>query len=211
MFRTLHKVMIGLIVCFWAGLAFGLCALAYEKRSAFYPLVDGVEAFKVWMSVDERVVGTVSGRVTKVDNDYAFQMKDQAGLLYYFRLAGIEIPDPILPVSSADWAWKRAVRTNLSELILSNDVQVIATFLNEQRSGLGLVFRAQTNVNVLLVEQGLAKIKPEYLKGLPLKPHYAFLRAQRRARERQAGLWKKNAVAEPATAALPNPSTLAAP
>lgn len=190
MFRILHRIAVVLTICFVCGSMLGLAALAYQQRAIVSPAVDGFDAFKAWLTHDTRIVGEVSGRVIKVETDYAFQLKDSQGGRYHFRLAGIEIPKSPLPLSKAEREWKLMVRSNLSNLILSNEVRVLATYLNEHRSGLGVVYLGGANVNTLLVEEGLAKVKPEYLKGLPLKPYYAFLRAQRRAQERQVGIWK---------------------
>jgi endonuclease YncB( thermonuclease family) len=85
----------------------------------------------------------------------------------------------------------KKIQTELSSLILSNRVEVDLNYLTDKRNGLGTVYKSGTNINVALVENGLARVNLVYLKGLPVQAQYALVRAERKAREQQVGIWKQ--------------------
>ena len=82
---------------------------------------------------------------------------------------------------------KQETKSCLSGLILSNQVKVDLISTNETHGGLGIVYLNNTNINLRLVELGLARINREYLKTLPVKEQYTFLHAEKKAEER--GTW----------------------
>ena len=75
-----------------------------------------------------------------------------------------------------------ASKTNLSRLVLSNDVRVELTYTNDTGSALGIVYVGTNNINVKAVETRIVQAKRENMRGLPLKDRYALIQAERKAR-----------------------------
>jgi endonuclease YncB( thermonuclease family) len=99
---------------------------------------------------------------------------------YNIGLLGLVVPAKGVPVVRS----KDPVKARLSELVLSNEVQVILTWVDESRRCLGVVHLGRTNVNGWLIESGLVKLNRDFIKTLPLLEQYALIRADRRANER---------------------------
>jgi endonuclease YncB( thermonuclease family) len=193
MFHTLRKIvfliLFGLLACFGA--------YVYHKRAIFNPLVDLVEVWQIHRKNPTRMVGQLTGQVTKVGDELGFHVKSEQGPTYSLRLAGLEPPgDQSEKPKKAKDPIEVEARTILNRLILSNHVRVDLTFMSEQRSGLGIAYRGETNINAAIAEAGLAKVKREYLKGLPWKEQYKLVRAERKAQEKQSGLWSSDLAAE---------------
>ena len=180
MFRLLHKIYVALR---WLALLAAVGVL-YLNRSLFYPLVDLVDALRISDGLQQQKSGEVSGRVTRVLNGDMFVLKDASGRTHTIRLTGIDAP--VYQISNRSEMLRAfASRTNLSRLILSNDVRVELTYTNDSHGALGLVYMGKTNVNVLAVETGIARANRDYMNGLPLKDRYAFIQAERKAQEHE--------------------------
>ncbi|MBI2947941.1 MAG: thermonuclease family protein [Verrucomicrobia bacterium] len=185
MFHILHKLA---QVAFY-GLLAGLGAVLYQQRSVLHPVVDYYQAWQIHRENPRQDRESISGQVIKVTGEYAFQMKSAQGLLFNFQLTGFE---PITATNRADEAaavLKEECKSRLTELILSNEVRVAPSFLSPLRTGLGVVYRGETNVNAVLVEAGLARPNRNYLKGLTRDELYEMFRAERKAREEKRGVW----------------------
>jgi len=187
MFQTIRRI---LVVIFWSILA-GAGAWIYQHRAIFQPMEDWVEVLKNKKAVPQAYQGELSGIVTKVIDGDTFQMRDQFGQIYTISLVGVAAPEfkkgqptPLRQVAEQS-------KTNLSGLILSNKVTVHITYATPQRSALGFVRAADTNVNVAVAESGWARVKREYIRTLPTRDQMTLIQAERKAQEAQCGLWKK--------------------
>ena len=191
MFYTIRKA----IVCaFWGLLLLGGWTL-YANREVFRPLVDLVQVSRE-MSLEQTsqpIIGQMTGQVIQVTGPDTFRVRNDAGTFFHFRVDGVDA----LQLGEAQTReqarlWNQC-RTNLSSLILSNQVRIDITVTNLNRGGLGFVYVNGTNLNLKMVEAGTAAINPNYLKTLPLKEQYAFLTAQKKAQELRLGIWKSTA------------------
>ena len=129
------------------------------------------------------------GQVIQVTGADTFRVRNDAGTVFHFRVDGVDVPQP-LDAQTRDQVrlWTQC-RTNLSSLILSNQVRIEITATNLNRGGWGVVYVNGTNLNLKMVEGGTARINPNYLKTLSLKEQYAFLVAQKNAQELRRGIW----------------------
>ena len=174
MFRLLHK----LYVLFCWLVVVGLAGILYQHRSLFYPLLDLVDALRVREGLEQKKTGELTGKVTRVLNGDMFVLRDEHNRTYTIRLTGVDAPDyPGTNRSELHRALES--KTDLSHLILSNQVRVELTYTNESRGALGLVYLGDTNLKVLAVETGIARAAREQMNGLPLKDRYALIRAER--------------------------------
>jgi endonuclease YncB( thermonuclease family) len=172
----LHKGYIGL--CWLVVVAFA--GVVYYHRSVFYPVVDLADALRVREGLEQQKSGEMSGTVAHVLSGDMFVLRDERGQPHTIRLTGVEAPryeldDPAAQLRAV------ACKTNLSRLILSNDVRVEVTYTNDPRCALGIVYVGTNNINVKAVETGIAQAKRENMRGLPLKDRYALIQAERRA------------------------------
>ena len=184
------------IGCCYAALA-ALCFYVYQKRAVFHPVADLAEVILIRQESDVREAGSLSGKVVKVTASDTLQIRTPDGLTYQIRLAGLDTPqEPNVhpyyrknPSLAEAFAKSERTRTNLAQLVVSKDVRVELIVLTEQRSGLGIVYAGKTNINAALAEAGLAKVNRQYLKGLALGQQYSLVHGERKAKEKQRGLW----------------------
>lgn len=155
----------------------------YQNRSIFSPLNDFAEALQLWEGKSKAERKFVNGEVTQISENYTIRMKDENGDIFNFRLTALEAPSVRQTSFERVSSLLSAAQEKLSELILSNHVQVAVTHLDADQNGLGVIYWGKTNVNALIVELGLAQLRREYFRDLKLSELYALLRAERAARE----------------------------
>jgi len=189
MFHFPHR----LVILAFFGVLLALGFYVYQKRAIFDPLVDLAEVIRLPRT--SRTVSQLTGKVVKVGNDYTFQMKEDQGVNYSLRLTGLEAPEVEEGNTNEVKALKESAQETLTQMILSNRVRVDLTFITEQRGGLGVAYLGETNINAALAEAGLAKVKREYLKGLPWKEQYRLIRAESKAQAKQSGIWNRSSIA----------------
>jgi len=180
MFHLLRRIV---IVSGWLGLC-GLAVCLYQYRHVFDPMVDLARSLNTGPGARQEVCGEMSGRAVRVFSGDTFLLQNSEGILFTVRLTGLSAPDLVSP-NPAERLRARQSRTNLSELVLSNQIHVIITVSNSSRILLGLARAGTTHVNVRLVESGAAVMRRELMNGLPMKDRYALLRADRRAKSRE--------------------------
>jgi len=178
MFRALHKLV---LVIGWL-MAGAVGVLLYQHRAVFFPLIDLIDALRIREGFEQKVSARISGQVVKVFDGDTFQIKDDEGHRLNIRLTGLDAPD-FQRTNKAELRLAGESKTNLSRLILSNHVQIDVTYSNESYGILGIARLGETNINALAVASDIAKLKREYMNGLPLKDRYALIRAERKAKE----------------------------
>src|SRR5262245_48308266 len=163
MFRQLHKLSVW--ICWLIVLA--LLGVLYHHRSLFYPLVDFVDALQVHEGLEQQKSGEMTGKVARVLSGDMFVLKDARGRHCTIRLTGVEAPPYDLNNREAQ---SRAVasKTNLTELVLSNEVRVELTYTNDSHGVLGIVYVGTNNINIKAIETGNVQAKRENMRGLPL-------------------------------------------
>ena len=174
----------------------------YANREVFRPLVDLVQVYREMTLVPtpQPVIGQMTGQVIQVTGADTFRVKNAAGTAFHFRVDGVDAPQFLDAQTREQGRLWTQCRTNLSSLILSNQVRIDITATNVNRGGFGVVYLNGTNLNLKMVEAGTARINPNYLKTLPLKEQYAFLVAQKKAQELHLGIWKWTAESQRAGA-----------
>jgi endonuclease YncB( thermonuclease family) len=86
-------------------------------------------------------------------------------------------------------------KTNLTQLILSNQVTVDVTYAVPPRNALGFVRMPETNVNVAAARSGWVQVKREYIRTLPAQDQVALIQAEREAQTAKVGLWREEDLA----------------
>lgn len=185
MFHTLRKIVIAL---FWLGLV-AVAGLLYTNRHVFRPVGVWVDLIQNKEWGEEGYIGSLSGRVITVSEGNSFKVRNAEGTIYSLGLAGLEIPNAGNAPNPQEKKFARRSAEYLSGLILSNRVEIELTFTNRLRTGLGMVRHGSTNVNLAMVKAGWARVKPEYIRALPLIEQYHLTRAQQKAQQNQAGFW----------------------
>jgi endonuclease YncB( thermonuclease family) len=190
MFHALRKIVIG--ICCALVIVAGV--YVYQKRAIFSPVTDLIEALRIQDKSPPKALGQLPGRVVSVGDKNSFQLKDAHGTTYIFHLAGLSASAGPEATNGPARGFEVERRRYLSQLVLSNQVQVLVTILNEQRQGLGIVYIGSTNVNAAMAEGGFDRVRREYLRGLPWRERYALVHAESKARAQKAGLWKTETV-----------------
>ena len=94
-------------------------------------------------------LGEMAGDVVQVTGADLFRIRNTAGVMYYFRLDRVQTLQPWqLQTRQQRQLWEQG-KSNLSQLILSNQVRIDVTATNQNLGGLGIVYRGVTNVNII--------------------------------------------------------------
>jgi endonuclease YncB( thermonuclease family) len=164
----------------WIALILGGLVWLYPRSGVSEPLSNW---YAVWRNQGDspvKPVGELSGTVIDVLNATSFTLRASDRHLYNIALLGATVPRSGSNVADGERAGD--ARRALSDLILSNEVEVTLTWVDPQRRGVGVVHLGRTNVNAAMVETGLVTLKRDTVSGLPLLDQYALMRADRRSR-----------------------------
>lgn len=186
MFHTLRR----LILFGCAAMILGAGYVLYRNREVFEPAADFIELWRESQGKRRDFIGVLEGEAVRVIDGATFQLKAGDGQYYNLRLAGVDPYSWQDPKTRRTTKMAGASRTNLSQLILDQPVRVELTFTNTERSGLGIVFCQDQNVNVQVIEAGMARLKLDWIKTLPLSHQHRLLTAQQKAQELKVGVWE---------------------
>jgi endonuclease YncB( thermonuclease family) len=104
------------------------------------------------------------------------------------RLVGIDAPEVCKDVRYSGQAFGREAQAYLETLILNRDVEITGYGYMDNEILLGEIFSDGENVNLKMLETGLAEV-PEY-KGLPKKlDSTPYIEAEARAKAAPEGIW----------------------
>jgi endonuclease YncB( thermonuclease family) len=187
MFHTINKALKLLIaLLFLAGLVF-----LYQQRHWFEPVL--VMADILRHRSDQRLPAhkEISGHVVSVESGDTFQVKTEAGPIYTTRLTGLLSPPYARFQTAEERELFQTSRNYLSDLILSNNVRVKLTYSSHNLSGLGIAHLNSTNVNIAILEAGMAELNRDYIKNLPALEQYALIRARQKAQTENRGIWRE--------------------
>lgn len=176
-FHKLHRAVVALT---WLAAA-GLALFAWQNRQAFTPPVDWVRAVAITKGYKQEISGQLQGRADRILDETSFRLKTSNGEFATVRLTGIQAPPMLSATTRGQTEQAVASRRLLGELVLSNEVRVEISHVQQPGAVLGLAYVGRTNVNLALVREGVARAKREFMRGLPLDFRYALLRADRLA------------------------------
>ena len=179
MHSLFHRIRKSLFYLSLAALA-GALVFLVVNRHLFHPVVDLYEAFRIKEGFQQELQGDVQGKVVKVLEGDTFEMRDRGGKTYRVRLTGLDAPDYQYHSPSALARAKQA-KTNLMDLVLSNDIRVAITYSTAPYSVIGLAYDGETNLNARAIELGIGEARRDYMNGLPLKARWELLSAERKA------------------------------
>jgi len=167
MFYTIRKV---ILYTMWGVLLLGGWAL-YANREVFRPLVDLVQVSRQMSLVQDPqpTIGQMTGQVIQVTGPDTFRVRNAAGTAFHFRIDGVEAPQ-LGDAQTREQArlWKQC-RTNLSSLILSNQVHIDITATNLNRGGWGFAYVNGTNLNLKECNCPKEQFSPHLDKLLEIK------------------------------------------
>ena len=169
--RFIQLIFLGLMVC--GGF------YIYERRHWFDPLVDLVEAWRIKEGVQQQVAGELIGTPKKVIDGESFTLNAEPKGTWYVKLTGIDAPQPAKPGVRSDPEVAES-RKRLEDLLGTNQVRVVVTYMQPTHRAMGLVYVGETNVNQLLVREGKVQVDRKLLNGLKLREKYELIRAEPR-------------------------------
>lgn len=203
MFHVLHRIWIGLVVILCAVVGW----LAFEACGRFTLLADAWTASRKSSGVQQSLGQTMTGTGTEIVRGDTFKVRTRGGEIYLVQLTGLAVTHDTVPMRAAMRGAEMQARERLRHLVISNTVHVRPSFEIASHAVLGLASVNGTNLNRLLLENGLARTSPAAMNGLPFAVRYAFLRAERSARDRRVGIWSElDAEVSPHAMAAPSPS-----
>ncbi len=173
-----HNIRRGLIGVAWIAVG-GAAFFAWQQRERFTPAVDFYQALSLNQGHPQEIIAVHDGEVIRVIDNANLTVRDAQGGKANVRLTGVAAPGGRDQHSRAQI---KAGSEFLSDLVLSNQVTVKITHQYDPGALLGLVYFGDTNINVALVENGLASAEPRFMNGLPLRVKYDLFRADRKRR-----------------------------
>jgi endonuclease YncB( thermonuclease family) len=186
MFQILHRV----YVLGWVAMVVGGALWLYPRTGLSEPLLDWYEVIQNAQGTTTISMGNLSGEAVRVVDGTTFMLRTSDRQLYSIGLVGAIAPPIKAHPGTNEVAAAESSRARLSELILSNRVEVVLASLDPQHRGLGIVRSGELNVNATMIEAGLVTLKRDFIKGLPLREQYALIRADRKLKERRAEVAK---------------------
>lgn len=138
---------------------------------------------------EKKILGEVTGRVTRVYSGDALQITDATGA-FNWRLTALLAPE--LPASRAANAPRTpgdASREFLAALVASNFVRIAVIHSAGPQASDGIVFLGPTNVNLTVLAAGMAQLNPRLAHFLPEIQRHEMERAQEQARAAKLGIW----------------------
>lgn len=186
MFFILRKICIGIGILILAGVLYYL----YLKREMFQPALAMVEVWRNENVHQQRIIGTATGKAIQVVSGNSFWVRLPNGQRFILRLTGIDVPS--LPPKPEPAVKELILESEelLSDLVLSNEVTWQITVANGQTDASGVVFVGTTNVNLMMLRSGLAKLHLPGVAGLPRREQYRLYQAQHAARKEEKGWWE---------------------
>jgi len=103
------------------------------------------------------------------------------------RLVGIDAPETSKKKRDPSQPYSQQAKKYLADLVLNKAVDIKGYGLDRYNRVLGVIYLNNQNINLEMVEAGLAEIyrgKPP--RDLAMKP---YLEAEKRAREAKTGMW----------------------
>lgn len=192
-FKTLRRS----IILVWTALviAFGMKAEAryhlYDKsRTLGTKLWQYSKTLANYQEDKQKISAQFEGRIVKLLSQDTVQLEDAAGFLYNLKLAGIESPSRRTRLKSHDSSPYARGRTLLQSTILSNHVQIAATHINANRTGVALVYIDNKNINVEMVKAGWAQVDRRNLDQLPTPIQFELENAEAIAKSAKSGIWE---------------------
>lgn len=185
LFKTVRRLL-GLAFLLILGVA---AFVAYQNREIFNPAVDAYWAYTNKSEHPLGIQNEVTGEVLKVLDGNWFHLKIPEGFVYAVRITGMESPGLAITRDPADPPMGNLSRTNLTDLILKQNVAVKVLEMNDLRYGQGFVYLNETNVAQLMVERGMARLNRQEILGLEFEEKYHLVQAERRASEAGLGVY----------------------
>ncbi len=177
--------------------------LLYQQRAALDPVWVLWDAYRNKGS-EELKTEIATGKVTQVVDPLTVSLQFEHGRYYNLRLAGLVFPPRPQRSDPAYDQFEKQARERLATIVSGRAAEIQLLHAYDAQRGLGVLFVETTNVNALVLRQGNAKLKREYIKGLPVREQYDFMRAEQLARKERLGLWNRESVGkdEPRTPEL---------
>ena len=173
-----------ILVCIYLSLA-AMGFYLWTQRAVLEPAFIWVRA---WQNRDDKAVEAMpqlTGQVTQVRGMDRIQVAASDGILWNVGLTGVTSKKEPNPLARRET--EKKCREYLESLLISNQVRVELTYTNEHRA-LGLVHVGDTNVNAAMIASGLGKLRPQFIRFLPVDKQYPLLMADRLAQERLAAI-----------------------
>jgi endonuclease YncB( thermonuclease family) len=189
MFKFLHRLLILVYWLFWGA----VCFVLYTQRARLQPAWDYGEL--VWKQdrTAPAQLTVLTGTVTRVHTPTGFQLRDQAGVLYNYGLAGVTAPGTNQTTAAAERLLAAQAMTNLTGWLSGKLVRIEVTLENPAtRTGLGQAWLGETNVNERLLAEGLGVLNRDQIRRLPLDQQYRLVQAERAARAHRRGIWAES-------------------
>jgi len=137
----------------------------------------------------KKIIGEVSGRVTRIYSGDAFQLTDSTGV-FNWRLSGILAPEmPAQRTSAAQRTAGDTSREFLASLIVSNTVRIAVLHTEGVQASDGIAYVGTNNVNLAMVAAGMARLNERLAHVLPLEIRRVIEKAELEARTAKLGIW----------------------
>lgn len=131
-----------------------------------------------------------TGKVHRVRDGDTIVVIDQDRHHNEIRLSGIDAPEKGSKSKPGQPFGDRA-REELTKRINGQEVRVVWRKYDRYKRIVGTVFLGDQDVNLLMVQEGMAWVFTDYIKELPEEARAAYLEAEAGAKAGGLGLWRE--------------------
>ena len=122
------------------------------------------------------------GRVVGVTDGDTVTLLDAQHTLHKIRLAGIDAPESRMP-------YGQRAKAHLAALVFNKNVVALTRKQDRYGRTIATLMRGQTDINLAMIEAGMAWHYRHYAKEQPAAEARAYALAEEQARDRGIGLW----------------------
>ncbi len=186
MFKILRKALIATFLLCLAGVGFYFWHDPGYRRT----IVQTADEFKEKIQDgDKKFAWSGLGVVAEVLKGDTVVVSTEGRPKVPMRMVGIDAPEPAPTRKDTAQPLSAESKDYLSKMILGESVEVDIVAVDSNRRPIVLISRGGTNINVKMVEAGLAEMYDEYLDRLPARTRNAIANAESDAKQNRMGIW----------------------
>ena len=138
----------------------------------------------------EELTYEMRGRIVKVTDGDTVTLLANDNTKTKIRLAGIDAPESTM-------VYGRAASAHLATLVLGREVVAVVQKKDRYGRTIATVLRNSTDVNLAMIEAGMAWHYKKYARGQPFAQALAYAKAELAARASGLGLWQDTEAVPP--------------
>ena len=192
MFKTIRRILVWLFLACLAGAVYYFWSNPDYHRRLVQTAAEVKEKLK---DGEKKFVWSGPGVVAQVVDGDTVVANMESRPKVTLRLAAIDAPEVGLPKRDKGQPLSQESKDLLTQLVLNHavDIDIVGVEdilgVDPGKRPVVLLTEGGTNINVKMVEAGLAETQPEFADRLPVRLRNALANAELAAKEKHLGIW----------------------